>query len=228
MDQTILAHINAICAQLTDLPLDDKVELLNQLRTKLHEISPFKDEPVDLVLWVKNSCVTANSYNPNSVASSEMQLLEDSIAEDGYTQPIVTYPLPVENQDELPTTERPREVVDGFHRNRVSKESKAVRKRLHGYSPVTQIKGDRTNIGHRMSATVRHNRARGKHAVALMSDLVEKYARLGWKDIDIANVLGMEAEEVLRLKQMTGVAGLFKDQPYSHAWEPYRGEESTT
>lgn len=227
VEQAVLSQADDICRQLEGLSLDDKVDLLNKIRSRLHDASPFQDEPVDLVLWVKNDYVVANSYNPNSVASPEMQLLEDSIREDGYTQPIVSYPLPLsDDQADLRTTDKPKEVVDGFHRHKIGKESKVIRKRVHGYLPITQIKGDRTDLKHRMSATIRHNRARGKHAVDMMSVLVEKLLKLGWKDIDIANHLGMEAEEVLRLKQMTGLAGLFKDQPYSRAWEPYKGDEA--
>ncbi len=145
--------------------------------------------------------VIANDYNPNSVAREEMNLLAISIEEDGVTQALVAY------YDE--DTDR-YVVVDGFHRFIILKEffkSDVI--------PVVVIEKD---IGERMASTIRHNRARGKHKVELMSVMVERMLGLGWSDGEIAKYLGMEAEEVLRLKQMTGLAGLFKNQPYSRAW----------
>lgn len=151
---------------------------------------------------VDASKVVANDYNPNAVASPEMDLLEHSIREDGVTQPVVTF---YDADADLYV------VVDGFHRYTV------LTKRLRcSQIPVVTI--DKP-IQDRMASTIRHNRARGKHKVDLMSDMVVKLINLGWKDIDIANHLGMAAEEVLRLKQMTGLAGLFAGQPYSKAWE---------
>lgn len=153
---------------------------------------------------VPTSKVQSNDYNPNSVASPEMGLLAHSIEEDGLTQPVVTF------YDE--DTDR-YIVVDGFHRFIL------LRDRFKCLEiPVVVID---KNIKDRMASTIRHNRARGKHRVDLMSILVEKLIRLGWTDIQIAEHLGMEAEEVLRLKQLTGYAGLFKGQGYSRAWERY-------
>lgn len=204
----IMAQIESVCAMLSTLPLDDKVAMLNQIRERLHEVSPFKDEPVDLVLWVENEQVKGNEYNPNTVAPPEMRLLERSIKEDGYTQPIVGYPL-----------EEGFEVVDGFHRHRVGKESKAVRNRVHGYLPVTKIKGDRSDLKDRMAATIRHNRARGVHGVIPMADMVASLIKQGWTDTDIAQNLGMDADEVLRFKQNLGLPELFKDAEFSPSWE---------
>lgn len=126
---------------------------------------------------------------------------------DGYTQPIVTH-----------DKGNRREVVDGFHRNRVGKESQNVRKRVKGYLPVVTIRAERADEGNRMAATIRHNRARGKHQVDLMGEMVEKLLALGWKEIDIAKHLGMEAEEVLRLKRQQGIASQFANQPFGKAW----------
>lgn len=187
---------------------DELVTFINEARAVIHEFSPFKTEPVDFVKWVKNEAVFANNYNPNSVAPPEMELLAVSIGNDGYTQPIVTW-----------VQERGHEVVDGFHRHRVGKENADVRARVHGYLPVVAINEGREDLGDRMAATIRHNRARGKHKVESMSDIVVELKRRFWSDEKIAHELGMEADEVLRLQQVTGLASLFADRDFSEAWE---------
>jgi ParB-like chromosome segregation protein Spo0J len=207
-EQGVMAQVDSICTILETLPIDDRVEMLNQIRKKLHQSSPFKDEPVDLVLWVPSEQVQGNDYNPNKVAPPEMRLLERSIKEDGYTQPIVGYAV-----------DESIEVVDGFHRSRVGKESKAVRSRVHGYLPVTKIRCDRTDSKDRMASTIRHNRARGVHGVLPMADIVANLIRDGWTDTDIAKELGMDADEVLRFKQNLGLPELFKDHSFSASWE---------
>lgn len=194
--------------EIAALPDEQKIEAINQIKLKLHEVSPFANEPVDCVLWVKNTDVFANDYNPNAVAPPEMALLEHSISEDGYTQPIVTWP-----------TERGREVVDGFHRHRVGKESATISKRVYGYLPVVQIRHSQEDKGDRIAATIRHNRARGKHKIQAMADIVVELKRRNWSDEKIAKNLGMDADEVLRLCQITGMAELFKDEDFSKAWE---------
>lgn len=186
----------------------NRVELLNEARLELHKISPFNSEPVDCILWVKNDTIYANDYNPNSVAPREMELLHVSIKEDGYTQPIVTF-----KEDEG------RQVVDGFHRNRVGKEYADIRERVLGYLPVVTINEARTDKADRMAATIRHNRARGKHAVDSMSDIIMELKRRNWSDEKIGRELGMEADEVLRLAQITGLAEIFADKEFSEAWE---------
>jgi ParB-like chromosome segregation protein Spo0J len=191
------------------IDLAEHVERLNTLRQLIAEHSPFKDEPVDFVEWVAADSVEANDYNPNSVAPPEMELLRLSIASDGFTQPIVTM-----EQDEH------REVIDGFHRNRVGKECEDVRGRVKGYLPVVTIRDDRTDKGDRIAATIRHNRARGKHQVIAMSDIVLDLSRRNWSDAKISKQLGMDEDEVLRLKQITGLAEAFKDHEFSRAWEP--------
>lgn len=188
---------------------DEKIEIINQIKLFLHENSPLKNEPVDCVLWIKNNNVYANDYNPNSVAPPEMELLRLSIASDGYTQPIVT--MKTENEQ--------REVIDGFHRNRVGKECADIQERVHGYLPVVTINSDRTDKGDRMAATVRHNRARGKHSVTAMSDIVVELKRRNWSNEKIASHLGMEPDEVLRLYQITGLSELFSNEEFSTAWE---------
>lgn len=194
--------------------LSERVEVINEFKKVLHECSPMRTEPVDCVLWVPCDDVQANDYNPNSVAPPEMQLLELSILEDGYTQPIVTF-----------LTEDGREVVDGFHRNRVGKESEPVKARVMGYLPVVTINDHRGDKGDRMAATIRHNRARGKHKVEAMSEIVMDLKRRNWSDAKIAKNLGMEPDEVLRLSQISGLAEMFRDKDFSEAWESEHEEE---
>lgn len=196
--------------QIADWDLDKKVKAINELRIALHNISPFKEEPVDLVLWVKNDTVKANDYNPNSVAPPEMELLRLSISADGYTQPIVSM---LEDNGES------REVIDGFHRNRVGKECADIQTRVHGYLPVVTINLDRTDKGDRIASTIRHNRARGKHKVDAMSEIVIDLKRRNWSDEKIGRQLGMDPDEVLRLTQITGIAEMFADKEFGQAWE---------
>jgi ParB-like chromosome segregation protein Spo0J len=190
-----------------------RVELLNQLRAALAEQSPFAAEPVDFVEWVPAETVQANDYNPNSVAPPEMELLRLSITADGYTQPIVTN---VEGDH--------REVIDGFHRNRVGRECPDVAARIHGYLPVVQIRGERGERPDRMASTIRHNRARGKHQVIAMSEIVLDLKRRNWSDAKISRELGMDPDEVLRLTQITGLAEAFADRDFSEAWEAELGD----
>lgn len=187
---------------------DEKIELINQLKIALHRVSPMRGEPVDLVLWVKSDGVHANDYNPNSVAPPEMKLLQHSITEDGYTQPIVTW-----------MDEGRREVIDGFHRNRVGRECEEVRTRVMGFLPVVTINDGRTDKGDRIAATIRHNRARGKHKVDAMSDIVVDLKKRNWSDEKIGRELGMDPDEVLRLCQITGLAEMFANRDFSEAWE---------
>lgn len=205
----VMAHAAAIADALGQMPLRDRVSALNLVRAKLHAVSPFRAHPVDLVLWVPAESVEANDYNPNTVAPPEMKLLELSIEEDGYTQPVVTW---VEEDGR-------RETVDGFHRGEVGRSSESVRRTTMGYLPVTSVNSERTDRGDRIAATIRHNRARGKHRVDAMSDIVQELARRNWSDAKIAKHLGMEPDEVLRLKQITGLAELFADREFSEAWE---------
>jgi len=162
-----------------------------------------KEHPVSNVRWVKTELIHANDYNPNAVAPPEMKLLRLSIEADGFTQPIVVW------QQEDGTFE----VVDGFHRHLVGNEMNM------SHLPIVIINQDRTDRGDRIAATIRHNRARGKHQVAGMSDIVQELSRRNWSDKKIARELGMEPDEVLRLKQITGLAELFSDEEFSKAWE---------
>lgn len=202
-------QINQIITEISSMQLDEKIEAINEIKKMLHEISPFKSEPVDCVLWVKNTNVYANDYNPNSVAPPEMKLLHVSISEDGYTQPIVS----------MIDEKGMREVVDGFHRHRVGKEYEDVKNRVHSYLPVVAINENRKSKEDRIAATIRHNRARGKHKVTAMSEIVIELKKRNWSDDKIARELGMDADEVLRLSQISGLAEMFQDQEFSMAWE---------
>lgn len=190
---------------LKNVDLDTRIAILNELKEVLASFSPFQKEPVDKIIWVKSELVVANDYNPNQVAPPEMKLLELSIKNDGYTQPIVVY-----------QTNDHYTVIDGFHRNRVGKESLEINKRIYDHLPVVII--DKP-LQDRMASTIRHNRARGTHAIAPMSKVIEELYFLGWSDKKIAEQLGMEKDEVLRLKQFTGLGNLFKNRKFSKAWQ---------
>jgi len=182
-----------------------KVKILNEMRKLMKTVSPFKD-PVDVVQWVPAEKTHANDYNPNTVAPPEMKLLTLSILEDGYTQPIVAF-YDKEKDKYI--------IVDGFHRHRVGLENKDVYKKCLGYLPIVVIDKPLEN---RMASTIRHNRARGKHAVKPMSEIVADLIQLGWDDKQIGKELGMDADEVLRLKQNTGLPEIFKNRDFSKSW----------
>ena len=211
MLETIKIDAELICKRINNCEdLDEKIEALNYIREALHNISPFKSEPVDLVKWVKNDTVGANDYNPNSVAPPEMELLRLSIASDGYTQPIVTW-----NNSSI----HAHEVIDGFHRHRVGKECSEIQSRIHGYLPIVAVAEDREGHNDRVASTIRHNRARGKHKVEAMSDIVFDLKKRNWSDKKIAKELGMDQDEVLRLSQLTGLMEAFSNVEFTEAWE---------
>ena len=169
--------------------------------------------PVYNVRAVPVEKVVANSYNPNVVAPPEMKLLELSIWEDGYTMPCVCY---YDAEKDL------YELVDGYHRYLVLKRSKRIYERERGLLPVAVIEKD---ISNRMASTIRHNRARGSHDVDLMSNIVKELHELGRSDAWIAKHLGMDKDELLRLKQITGLTALFKDVKFGQAWQPMDEED---
>lgn len=209
MSRNIALLKTAINNALEALSGDELVEAINDIRLTVHEHSPFKTEPVDCVLWVKNQLVHSNDYNPNSVAPPEMELLRVSIDADGYTQPIVAMADP----------DGTFEVIDGFHRHRVGKECADIQSRVHGFLPLVQIRESQTDKTDRMASTIRHNRARGKHRVEAMSDIVIELKKRNWSDEKIAKNLGMEPDEVLRLCQISGLADLFSDDDFSASWD---------
>ena len=161
------------------------------------------ESPVYNVKRVPIEKIRANSYNPNSVAPPEMKLLETSIWEDGYTMPVVCYYIP---------TEDVYEIVDGYHRYTTLKTSKRIYEREGGCLPVVVIEKDESN---RMASTIRHNRARGSHSIELMSNIVSELVDSGMSDAWILKHIGMDKDELLRLKQITGLASLFADMEYS-------------
>lgn len=163
--------------------------------------------PVYNVMAIPIEKVRANSYNPNAVAPPEMKLLELSIWEDGYTMPIVCYYL---------TDEDIYEIVDGFHRYTIMKTSKRIYDREKGLLPVVVIEKDLSN---RMASTIRHNRARGSHDIDLMCNIVSELTQSGMSDAWILRNIGMDADELLRLKQISGLAALFADKQFSKSKE---------
>jgi len=163
--------------------------------------------PVYNVRAIPLEKIRANNYNPNAVAPPEMKLLEKSILEDGFTMPIVCY---YDKNDDM------YEIVDGFHRYTVMKTNQTIRDRENGMMPSVVIDKDPSN---RMASTIRHNRARGSHNIELMSNIVSALVQAGMSDAWILKNIGMDADELLRLKQITGLAALFKDKEFSKSWE---------
>ena len=164
--------------------------------------------PVYHVIAVPIEKVQPNDYNPNAVAPPEMKLLYESIKADGYTMPVVCY---YDKKEDLYI------IVDGFHRYRVMMENPDIYEREGGMLPVSVI--DKP-LDHRMASTIRHNRARGNHNVDLMSNIVKELHEIGRSDNWIAKNLGMSRDEILRLKQITGLAALFRETQFGRAWRP--------
>jgi ParB-like chromosome segregation protein Spo0J len=187
---------------------DDKIESLNYVRSELHSVSPLKHHPVDYVFWAKSDKVEANEYNPNAVAPPEMQLLYESIANDGYTMPIVSF-----------NDEKIIRIVDGFHRRETERRNADISESTHGYLPLTTIRNTQADSSNRMASTIRHNRARGSHNIELMSQIVSELVEMGKGDAWICKHIGMSVDELLRLKQITGLASLFLNKDFSQSWE---------
>lgn len=200
--------INDMARYLLSLPEDQRIEAINAFRQAIHEHSPFREQPVDCVLWIKQGEITANDYNPNNVAPPEKRLLCKSLEMDGFTQPIVVTESDTQHY----------EIVDGFHRHEMGSNRAILKRQLKGYLPVTCLRKARQKKGERMAATIRHNRARGRHQIHAMSDIVRELVQLGWDDAKIGQELGMDSDEVLRLKQINGLLELFADRRYSEAW----------
>jgi len=169
------------------------------------EIRPLS--PVYNIVRVPIEKIRANAYNPNAVAPPEMKLLELSILEDGYTMPIVCYHIVAEDI---------YEIVDGYHRYTVMLQNDEIRRREEGHLPVAVINKDLSN---RMASTIRHNRARGSHSIELMSNIVAELTTAGMSDAWILRNIGMDKDELLRLKQVTGIAALFANEDFSEAWK---------
>lgn len=180
---------------------------VNLLREYLHRKITKSPAPVDFVRWIPIEKVTPNDYNPNTVATKELRLLYTSIKEDGYTQPIVTI---YDEQRDMYV------IVDGFHRYFTMKSNADLQELYGRHLPCVVIEKE---INQRMASTVRHNRARGHHSVDGMSNLVFQMLNNGWSDDVICNKLGLEIDELLRLKHITGFSKLFEDVEYSKAWK---------
>ena len=209
MDQNILDQAAALAQAIAGISdRDERIETLNAVRGILHTASPVKHHPVDFVQWQKSEDVEGNEYNPNAVAPPEMRLLIRSIEEDGYTMPIVTFP----DTDTI-------RIVDGFHRRKAERTSPAIHKSTYGYIPVSTIRPEKRAISDRMASTIRHNRARGTHSIDLMVNIVAELTEAGMGNDWIMKHIGMDADELLRLKQISGLAALFKNHEYSRAWE---------
>lgn len=187
------------------LPIEDKVALYNACTMALKEMLGM-DHPVLAVQLVPIDSVMGNDYNPNKVAPPEMQLLKLSMKKDGMTMPVVA----ADSGDGKST------VVDGFHRTTTVKGDKELRESLKGYLPITRLT---KSLEDRVTATVRHNMARGSHQTELSSKLIVMLQEHNWSDARIAKELGMQADELLRLKQVSGIAELFKDREFSQSWE---------
>lgn len=171
---------------------------------------PHLSQPVASIQWIPIEKVRANDYNPNSVAMNEMRLLYHSIKADGYTQPVVTIKDP---ESDLYI------IVDGFHRYLTMKTYPDIAAMTGGLLPCVVLN---KSINERMASTVRHNRARGKHSVAGMGNMVFQMLENGMDDQQVMVSLGLEPEELARLKYVTGFAKLFDNVEYRKAWQTRR------
>ena len=198
--------------------IDSKIGLLNDIRKELHSISPLKHHHVDCVLWVKSDDVEPNDYNPNSIPPPEQELLHESIANDGYTMSIVTFNDP----------DGKIKIVDGFHRRLMIQIHDDIKQSTHDYVPLTFIRTGQEGKGDRMASTIRHNRARGSHNIELMSTIVSELVEMGKGDAWICKHIGMSKDELLRMKQITGLASLFQNKDFSEAWEADSIDENDT
>jgi len=198
--------ISAILEEHKDAPFEEKVAIYNSITEQLYAFLGLEHPSLNVQL-VPMERVEANEYNPNKVAPPEMRLLELSIRKDGLTMPVVV------------ASEKKEEnwvVVDGFHRTAVCQRTDDIKEGLKGYLPVTML--DKT-LENRVASTVRHNMARGTHQVELSAKLVAFLKRNDWPNKRIGEELGMDPDEVLRLKQITGLAEAFQDEDFSKSWE---------
>jgi len=190
-----------------DISIDEKVKIYNDISQQLYNWLGLNHPSLNIQL-VKADRIQGNDYNPNKVAPPEMKLLKLSIKKDGVTMPIVVADQSNKN--------KPYVVVDGFHRTTVIQNDKDINESLCGYVPVSKLN---KSIEDRITSTVRHNMARGTHQVELSAKLVAMLRKHNWTNARIGIELGMDADEVLRLKQVTGLAELFKDKEFSNSWE---------
>ena len=172
--------INEMKNYLQSLPEDKRIEAINAFRQAIHENSPFREQPVDCVLWIKQDEITANDYNPNNVAPPEKRLLCKSLEMDGFTQPIVV----------TESEARHYEIVDGFHRHEIGSNRAVLKRQLKGYLPVTCLRKERQKKFDRIAATIRHNRARGRHQINAMSDIVRELVQRNYGSIGVRSEVG--------------------------------------
>ncbi|WP_312949766.1 ParB/RepB/Spo0J family partition protein [Superficieibacter sp.] len=205
MQQRIM---QVLAGYLDKLSEKERIAAINNFRLLLHEFSPFRDNPVDCVLWMKHENLTPNNYNPNNVAPPENRLLLKSLETDGFTQPIV---VSQNGPDQY-------EIVDGFHRHQLAKNKNSLIRELKGYVPVSRLNHTPEQRASSITSTIRHNRARGRHQINAMAEIVRELAQLNWSEEKIGKELGMDADEVLRLKQINGLLELFSDRKFSEAW----------
>jgi len=198
MQQRLISEIKDYLTSLND---DERIDALNAFRQAMHELSPFKEQPVDCVLWIRDEAVAANNYNPNHLAVAETRLLQHSLERDGFTQPLV-----------VSEKEKKRyEIVDGIHRRQLCRSRLILQKALHGYLPVTCL--PENSRASQLATTVRHNRARGRYHAGATSEIVRELSGHGWTDSKIATELGMSADEVQKMKQLNGLLELFSEPP---------------
>lgn len=193
---------------------DDKIELLNEIRRELHGVSPLKDHPADYVAWVKSKEVETQKINPNRIAPPEEELLYQSIKNDGYTMSVVGFVQP----------DKVIRIVDGFHRRKMEQVHSDISESTYGRIPMTFVRKSQESESDRVAATIRHNRARGSHNIELMSEIVAELVEMGKSDRWICQHIGMSKDELLRLKQITGLASLFSNKSFSDSWIP-EGED---
>lgn len=188
---------------------DEKIDLINEIRAKIHNVSPLKNHPVDYVKWEKNNSVDKNDYNPNHVAPPEFKLLNVSIEEDGYTMPIY-----VNFEDDKYI------IIDGFHRRSILNYNKKINNSTFNRIPITLSNKNKSDISSRMASTIRHNRARGSHDLDMMCEIIAELTSIGKTDEWIMKHIGMDKDELLRLKQITGLQTLFENSDFNKAWNP--------
>lgn len=198
MQQRLISEIQDYLISLSG---DARIDALNAFRQAMHELSPFKEQPVDCVLWVRDEAIATNNYNPNHLAVAEARLLQHSLERDGFTQPLV---VSEKGQQRY-------EIVDGVHRRQLCHSRQALKKTLHGYLPVTCL--PENGRASRLATTVRHNRARGRFHAGATSELIRELSGHGWADSKIAAELGMSADEVQKMKQLNGLLELFSEPP---------------
>ncbi|MHA6679798.1 ParB N-terminal domain-containing protein [Enterobacter cloacae] len=185
----------------------EKVAILNELSAAMLVRSPFTSEPLAHVRWLNASLIEPNTYNPNNIAPPEIRLLTRSILSEGFTQPLIV----------RQTSANGYVLIDGHHRHNIILNNQELHRRLYGFVPVVVLREPRDDTED-MAASIRHNRARGRYQVQGMSSLVTELHRLGWSEKQIATELGMESDEVLRLRQLDGLGELFRHRSYSRAW----------